>query len=217
MSSEVDICNLALGHLRGGRINSLTESSVQARECKLRYALLRDQMLQDSPWQFAGAIKPLSLLVAELHGWAYVYSYPVDCLRVNRIIPEYEAVTGGTGLYNPWTTPDGARRGYPLPTVEYKVYNLNGAKVIVSNFANLRIDYRVGVTDPTLFSNNFKMALSHLMASEMAVVVAGVESGRALRADSLSMYEKYLNAGVVNELNEQKAEIPESESISVRY
>jgi hypothetical protein len=217
MSSEVDICNLALGHLRGGRINSLTEGSVQAKECALRYPILRDQMLQDSPWQFAGSIKPLSLLVAEVHGWAYVYSYPSDCLRVNRIIPEYESVVGGIGLYNPWSSPDDTRRGYPLPAVEYKVFNLNGAKVIVSNFANLRIDYRVRVTTPTLFSNNFTMALSHLMASDMSIVIAGVESGRALRSDSLAMYEKYLNAGVVNELNEQKAVIAQSDFITERF
>lgn len=218
MASEVDICNIALGHIRGGYINSLTENSVQARQCKLMYPILRDQMLQDSPWQFAGSIKPLSLLVAELFNWVYVYSYPTDCLRINRLIEKYEeidSVNGASGTRYPY------REEYlfmpPDPLTEYKVYNLDGAKVIGSNCAELRIDYRKKIEDPTLFSHNFTMALSHLLAAEMAVSIVGVAKGRILRSDSLTIYESYLNAGVVNELNEQKSAIAQSESITVRY
>ena len=44
MASEIDICNLALGHIRAGTINSLDEGSVQAKQCKLKYPIMRDQI-----------------------------------------------------------------------------------------------------------------------------------------------------------------------------
>jgi hypothetical protein len=218
MASDIDICNLALGNIRAGTINSLTENSVQAKQCALRYPILRDQMLQDSPWQFAGAVKPLALLVAELFDWAYVYSYPVDCLRINKLIPNYQGINAEnrtSGLYYPYRDEDIYRLS-PNPVIEYKIYNLNGVKVIGCNYSDIRIDYRVKITDPNLFSTNFTMALSHLLAAEIAIPIVGVEQGRILRADSLSMYESYLNAGIVNELNEQAQEIAESEYITIR-
>lgn len=218
MVSEVNICNLALGNIRAGTINSLDETSVQARQCKLRYPILRDQMLQDSPWQFAGSIRPLAVLTTTVFNWAYVYQYPSDCLRINRVIPDYEEINQDnrtSGLFYPYRDAD-VYKPSPVPTVEYKVFNVDGNKVIVSQFPNLRIDYRRRITDPTIFSLNFTMALSHLLAAELAVPIAGVELGRALRSDSLTMYESYLSAGVANELNEQKEEIAESEYISIR-
>ena len=42
MASEVEICNLALSNIRAGSINSLTEGSLQAQICKLKYPILRD-------------------------------------------------------------------------------------------------------------------------------------------------------------------------------
>lgn len=217
MASEIDICNLALGHIRAGTINSLDESSVQAKQCKLKYPIMRDQMLQDSPWQFAGSIKPLSLLVAEVFGWAYVYQYPSDCLRINRMILDYERVNQSnraSGLYYPYRDEDLYRINDPQ--VEYKVVNLDGNKVIVSNYEDLRIDYRVKITDTDLFTTTFVMALSHLLAAEIAIPIVGVEQGRALRGDSMQIYEAYINSAIVNEMNEQKTYLAESESITVR-
>ena len=218
MASEIDICNLALGNIRAGSINSLTENSQQAKQCALRYPILRDQMLQDSPWQFAGAVKPLALLVADLFDWAYTYSYPVDCFRINRLVPNFEGINAEnrtSGLYYPYR--DGGMTGaYNGPVIGYKIFNLNGTKVIGCNYSDMRIDYRVKITDTNLFSSNFTLALSHLLAAEMAIPIVGAETGRALRADSLKMYESYLDAGIVNELNEQAQEIAESEYITVR-
>ena len=214
MASEVEICNMALGHIRAGEINSLDESSQQARKCKLMYPILRDQLLEDSPWQFASAVKPLSELDSTFFNWAHVYQYPYDCLRVNRIIPNVEKINSdNTGLRDygeDWRNPDFSE------FTEYKVYNQNGNQIICSNHPELRIDYRVKVTDPNLFSINFTLALSHLLAAEMAIPLAGVELGVPLSQTSLGKYRYYLNAGIVNELNEQKRLIGESEYIEIR-
>lgn len=218
MTSEVEICNVALSHFRGGSINSLTESSTQAQYCKLFYPLLRDQMLQDSQWQFATSIKPLSLTTTEVFNWAYVYQYPSDCLYINRLIRNCAQIS------QPANGSSAASRGIDtsLPVVDldqqidYRVYNVDGQRVIVANEPDLRIDYRVKITDPNMFSTNFVMALSHLLSAEMAVPIVGAEKGRAFRADSLKMYESYIASGVANELNEQYSRVPDSEYITVR-
>lgn len=206
---------MALSYIRAGTINSLDESSLQARVCRTFYPALRDQMLQDSPWQFASAVKPLAELDSTFFSWAYVYQYPSDCLYINRIIPSMEEIR----QYEPMHYHHAENFNYYpdlYPVIEYKVHSDNGNKVICSNHADLRIDYRTRVTNTNMFSLNFTLALSHLLASEIAVSIAGVELGVPLSRESLAKYQKYLNAGIVNELNEQRAIIPDSEFIGVR-
>lgn len=214
MASEVQICNIALSQIRASTINSLNEQSVQARQCALMYPLLRDQMLQDSPWQFASAVKPLAKLDSTFFNWAYVYQYPADCLRVNRIIPNIEEINNANAGLN-YYRHEAHRPNYNDFT-EYKIYNQNGNKIICSNLDELRIDYRVKVTDTNMFSRNFTLALAHLLGSEIAVAISGAEIGVPLSQSCLAKYQYYLNAGIANELNEQQALPTESEYISIR-
>jgi hypothetical protein len=218
MTSIVDICNLALSHVRGGSINSIDENSTQAVQCRLHYPILLQQITQDSPWQFASAIKPLSLLIEEIFGWGYVYQYPTDCLRINRIIPDFslvDSVDRSSVVYyrnNDELAPQLGR----IPSVEYKIFNSSGNKVITANYPDLRIDYRVAITDPTLFSADFTLALSHLLASHLAIPIVGVDKGVPLRRESMEIYQRYLNSGIVNEMNEQHTNIPDSDFITIR-
>jgi hypothetical protein len=62
MASEVDICNLALGHIRAGSIGSLNDSSQPAKLCKNLYPILRDRCLRELPWHFNRKVKALSRL-----------------------------------------------------------------------------------------------------------------------------------------------------------
>lgn len=218
MTSEVEICNLALSHIRSGSINSLDESSIQAQRCKLVYPFLRDQMLQDAPWQFNRSLKPLAVLTDTLFNWVYVYQYPSDCLFINRLHINFAEVSSDTA-----TSAVASRfydRGLPRPDldqqVKHKIYNIDGNKVIAANEKELRIDYRKRVEDPNLFSLNFVMGLSHLLAAELAIALVGVDKGRAMRSDELKIYQSYVNSGIENELNEQFTEIPDSDFINVR-
>ena len=213
---------MALSYIRAATINSLDENSVQAKQCKLFYATTRDQMLEDTPWNFASGIKQLSLLVTEVFDWAYTYQYPSDCLRINRIIPDYERINDEnrtSGLY--YCRNYDNTHPLPLPTVEYKVFNQrttsgDDVRVICANYPDLRIDYRFRVEDTTKFTNTAIKALAHLLASEIAIPVVGVELGRGLRSDNLAMYQRYLAAATVNDLNEQEIDVAESEFITVR-
>ena len=202
MASVVEICNIALANIRSKSINSLNEQSLQAQQCKLFYPILRDQLFEYAPWQFAHKVKPLSLLTLESFNWGYVYQYPSDCLKINKLLLNYAGIRDDTfGTHQ---------------KVEYEIQIIDDVKVIVSNAPDLRVDYRAKIEDPNLFTNEFKMTLSHLMASEIAVPIVGAEMGRQLRSDSFQIYTRYLNAAIASNSNERHTAIPESEFISVR-
>lgn len=201
MTSEVEICNIALANIRSQAINSLNERSLQAQQCKLFYPLLRDQLFEDVAWQFAHKVKSLSLLTLESFEYKYVYAYPSDCLKINKLLLNYQQ---GRDVF-------GASE-----KVEYEIQNIDDTKVIVSDHPDLRIDYRAKIKDPNLFTTQFVMTLAHLLASEIAVPIVGAEMGRSLRSDSFQIYQRYLNAAIASNSNERHIRTPESEFITVR-
>ena len=217
MTSVVEICNLALSNIRAGSINSLNEGSIQAQVCKLKYPVLRDRCLREIPWQFNHKIRPLSSVTTDIFNWAYAYSYPVDCLKIRRLVGDYEELPAGSAnvasrLLDSRVLPNkGYRRQIP-----YEVFNFDDTKIIGSDQPDLRIDFAAKVTDPNLFSDDFIMALSHLLASELTVPVVGAELGRALRNDSLQLYQQYLKSALANDMNDQYLEPSESDFVTIR-
>jgi hypothetical protein len=217
MTSEVEICNLALSHIRAGSINSLTESSAQAQQCKLLYPLLRDQVLEDSTWQFAHGLKALAVLTSvDIFNWNYAYQYPSDCLKVNRLLLNWEEIQNDQAIYAARLRDLGLTFPDLKQQVEFKVFNVDGNRVIAANECELRIDYIKKITDPNLFSTKFVMALSHLLSAELAIPIVGVDKGRALRSDSLSVYTSYIESAAAEDLNEQYSHLPDSEYIRIR-
>ena len=73
MSSEVDICNLALGNIKAGRIDTLDDDSAEGRACKLRYPQSRDAVLQGHWWNLAGKTATLAQLTTTPDEWEYEY------------------------------------------------------------------------------------------------------------------------------------------------
>lgn len=219
MTSPVDICNMALAHIRAGNINSLTEASTQAFYCKLFYDICRDQCLEDASWGFNTRISPLALLDSSLFAvfnYACVYQYPSDCIRIERLVRDFEEITPGNSASN---------RVYPIPgypvqdfntPVPYEIFDINGTTVIGANESDLRVKYATKTTDVNKFSSAFKLALSRLLASNIAVAIAGEEKGDKLMNKQLSLYQKLINNAVTNELNQRHTVVPDSEFITVR-
>jgi len=204
MASEVELCNLALSNIRAGSINSLDESSVQAQQCKLKYPFLRDRLLAEIPWSFNHKINTLALLTTDIFNWAYAYQYPSDCLKINRLVGEYEEIANADAdvisrLLDSQLLPIKDLR----TQITYEIFNFSNNKTIGTNEANLRIDYSAKITDPNLFSSDFIIAFSHLLSSELAVPLIGVKEGRQLRIDSLQIYKSYLDSAIANDMNEQ--------------
>lgn len=217
MASAVEICNLALGNIRAGSINSLTETSLAAQQCALKYPILRNRLLTEVSWGFNRSVKALAVLTVDLFNWAYAYQYPTDCLKINRLVGAYEQLSN--------VDADVVSRLLdsqllPLTSwqrkVPYEVFNVSDNKVIGANEADLRIDYAVKITDPNLFSSDFILALSHLLAAELAIPIVGAETGRQLRSDSLQIYNEYLNAAIADDLNQGYIDPPLSEFETIR-
>lgn len=204
MASEIEICNLALSNMRSQSINSFTEGSLQAQQCKLKYPILRDRLLTEIPWGFNHKIKALSLLSTEIFNWAYAYQYPTDCLKINRLVGAHEELANADAdVVSRMRESELFSLSDIRVKIPYEVFNFSNNKVIGSNDADLRIDYSAKVTDPNLFSNDFIMAFSHLLTSELAIPIIGAETGRQIRSDSLQLYKTYLDAAIANDMNEQ--------------
>jgi len=210
MASEVDICNIALSHIRAGRINSLQDVTIEGQECELKYALMRDLMLESFNWPFAHKIKPLSLSETPVFNWSQTYQYPADCLKINRLVARYEEVASNSTM-----SPDKVVAHDLRGQIPYEVFSFK-TRLICTNLTEARIDYRQRITDPEVFPPAFAMALSYLLAAELAVPVVGAELGRALRKDSLDLYISYLNSATADALNEQYFSPVESEFVKIR-
>tara|TARA_R110000787_G_C13443394_1_gene446756 strand:- start:36958 stop:37608 length:651 start_codon:yes stop_codon:yes gene_type:complete len=215
MSSVIDICNLALSNLRAGSINSLTESSLQAQQCSLKYPVVRDFLLRSHAWQFAHKIVPLAELADDVFNWAYVYQYPTDCLRINRLIPDIEEFTQTDSSYRPRHIEDVYSTDLTRQ-IKYEVANVDGTKVILANEGTLRVDYRARVEDTSLFDPSFIMAFQWYLAAELAEPIVGGDKSGSLRSSALSIYQEHVGAAEVENVNEQYAEPVISDFINVR-
>lgn len=230
MTSQVEICNIALSNIRAGSINSLNEASLEAQQCRLKYDILLRQILRDAPWQFARRVRSLALLDnVEVFNYAYAYQYPTDCLKINRLILNFQRISGDAPNEIPRALIDSSIAGfqgfYPYGDqhrvnfkhqVDYEIHVSGFNKVIAANQRELRADYVSYVDNPNQYDDQFIMALSHLISAELAIPVVGFDKGRQLRIDSLQLYSDYIDAAIAANGDEQFTTVPDSELVLIR-
>lgn len=199
MATAIQICNLALSHLRHSkRIASFTEQSEEARLCSLFYETVRDLVLRDVRWPFSTKIKSLGLIQEEPNDeWLYAYEYPSDCLLARKIL-------------------SGIRNETRASRVPYRLGHLDGARVIFCNRQDAKLEYTMQVTDASLYSPDFVMAMSYRLAVYLAPTLTGGDPDN-LGVRCMQMYEAESSAATANAFNEeQQEEHPESELIRFR-
>ena len=218
MTSKVEICNMALAHIRAGSINSLTESSVQAQQCALFYPQALGEILEDIRWGFAHKVAPLALLSSTTFQWAYSYQYPSDCIRINYLIRESDEVdlTVGSSQVASRTMDPNSPRFAEIPPPEYGILNVEGTRVIGANEPNLRIDYNLAVDNPNLYSKKFVASMAYLLASYIAVPIAGSKEGRALSETNLGRYAVFIEQAQDNDSNQRQFDQSESDYVTTR-
>lgn len=216
MASSIDICNLALGNIRAGSINSLDEASLEAQVCKQRYQLAVDFVLRDFPWRFAHKTQALALLDTTHPEWTYVYAYPSDCLRAKYILPASDVINDRTVYYH--LEDFGLDQRYRKVTFEVGMDPDGSGRVILTNKEEAYLAYTAKQTDTTVFTADFVEALSWYLAAFIAIPLVGPETGRKLREDSLKLYEMTIKTAAANDANESLLTYPmlESETIRVR-
>jgi hypothetical protein len=172
--SDVNICNMALGHLGKRSINALTEGSANAQACALIYANTRDAMLRVHSWNFNTKELPLALIAdEEVLGWTYLYAYPANCLFVQAVYNELTLDTVPTEPFKELLSPTTSQRAIACDTED----------------AYAEINIRV--TDPTLFDLLFVEALSFELAARLAVQLTGDQAiARGLEAKALQTIDR---------------------------
>lgn len=136
MASEVSICNEALDILGAERITSLTEDSVNARECNACYAEQRDREIEKHPWNFARTRVVLAPdTAAPAFDFNYAFTLPTDCLRV--LLP------------NDRNTVD---------------WTIESGKILTNDGTSINVKYCRQVTDPNAMPPTFRGALAAMIA-----------------------------------------------------
>ena len=168
MASKIDICNLALSHVGAYRIESLTESTKEARECNKFYDISLNTALEDHNWSFARKRLNLALLTDTYTGWDYAYQYPTDCINPRFIIDDAGAYTG--------TSYDIDEDRYiPVGKIKYEIASDStlSNRIILTDKAQAELVYTAKVTDTNVFTYKFIEALSLKLAVYLAQPMKG--------------------------------------------
>jgi hypothetical protein len=161
-SSDLTICNLALGKIGARRIIAMDEESNEARVCRLHYAETRDEVLRSHRWNFAVKRETLTLIATEpAFGWKAGFAMPMDCLRVFEV--------------NGW---DFSRRE--------SVWEIEGRFVMI-NEESADIRYIARIEDANLFDSIFIEAFATKLASKIAMPIQGSVQ---ISSEMLGQYEK---------------------------
>lgn len=163
-ASDVDIVNMALGHL-GDRANvssiSPSDGSAQADAAARVYSHIRDWLLERFAWKFA--LRRATLAERSdvtIGGWDHVYAEPNNCLRIVNILP--------SGYLT-----DNAGADYETETDE------TGQGLIVTDAQDATARFIARITDPGKFTPGFTEALSWFLAAALAGPIIKGETGRA--------------------------------------
>lgn len=216
MASEVDICNLALGHLGdSATVSSISppEGSAQAEHCARFYPIARDLTLEAHEWGFATKRMNMALLGSGVSSdlgatgitpppeWTFVYAMPTDCRNIIKLIdPNAMAFYPGTPRFANWE--DIAFDQGPVP-YEQEVLD-DGTNVVYTNLPNAIIQYVASITDTTKFTSQFVDALAWLLAAYLAGPVVKGEEGIAAGQAAQKQYVASLGAAKGNDANNRR-------------
>jgi hypothetical protein len=212
MASEVDICNLALGHL-GDRatVSSINppEGSAQAEHCARFYPIARDMVLESHEWGFATKRANLALLVdTPPPGFMFVYQQPSDCRNIIDLIdphaPTFFPIDERCGHWQ-----DDA---FTLPAVPYELEARgDGVGVIYTNLENAIVRYTASVTDTTKFSAQVVDTIAWLLAAYLAGPVMKGDVGAAMASSCMKAYLISLGKATANDANNRRRSISQSQ------
>jgi hypothetical protein len=96
MASVVEICNMALADVGDIFIESLADTSKEARRCSVAYNPARRGLLRAFDWNFARARVELAPLVAApAFGFSAAFQLPSECMRVLSVVGDPEWTVEG--------------------------------------------------------------------------------------------------------------------------
>ncbi len=204
MTSEVAICNQALGRFRGKQIGAFTDDTVEAGACLTYYQPSRDFVLADFPWNFAGKGAALAKKSETPEEWEFCYAYPSDAFTIRYLYAEgHRQATQNNLLFSEarFRTSDGS--------IPYEVsLAADNTLAIFSNLDLARVKYTVKLENVNQFTPHFVTALSWYLASEISIPVAGTAKGRILADRAAQGYQRAIAAAYSANANEGDPGLP---------
>ena len=164
MTTETEICNIALGYLGANRITSLDieEDSTEHLLCSENYEILRDAVLEEREWTFAVKRVDLDPSTNEIvFGFERLFQKPSDSVRILTVHDD------SVIRPQPITTPQPVSRGvHDLPQLEG--WQVEG-EFITANAELIHVRYTRRVTETGSFSATFTQALAQRLAADFAL------------------------------------------------
>jgi len=163
---KIGISNMAIGLVGGNPIISFSDETIEAEQCSLYYDSARRYCLESRDWTFAAAYRQLAPRPpVSPSEFANGFQLPSDCLVV-RIVSD---------------SPD-------LKTpIEYQ----KDGRVILLNNSVVYIKYTKNITDSSLFSPSFEIAVAHKLAEFISTTITGDKVlKRALMSEATDMLEQ---------------------------
>ena len=216
MASEVDICNMALGHLGDtATVASINppEGSAQAEHCARFYPIARDSLLEMHFWNFAMKRGILAQVENTWPEWQYAYAVPGDCLNPISVLPQ-DAADDYATKFVPTDTPFWAHNYSPVIAAGRYVpqpYSIemddSGQQIILTNVENATLRYTRYVADPTQFSPLFVMTLSWHLASMLAGPIIKGDIGAAEGKRCQAMAIQWMSQAEQSDANQRSIHV----------
>lgn len=213
MASEIDICNLALGHLGDtATVSSIKppEGSAQSQHCARFYPIARDTLFEMHAWGFATKRVSLAALTSAWPEWDYCYALPSDVANLLAIIPP-DANDDYSSHFVPTDTPFTSANFAPVVAAgRYVPQDFSseiledGTEVIYTDQQDAVLRYTAIITDPTKFSPLFTMTLSWHLASMLAGPIIKGDAGAAEAKRCTQMAMGYLSQAEVSDSNQRR-------------
>ena len=216
MSSEVEICNLALSHLGdAANVASINppEGSAQAEHCQRWYPVARDALLEMHDWGFATKRALLALVENPFSQWAYAYAKPSDALKIIAIMASDAPGDYAVGQPLAGSTPlQVDQRGVYIPQQFVTETDDDGREIIYTNQVNALARYTKLITDTGRFSPMFRDTLACYLASFLAGPVlkgdSGISTGRAKLTQAMEMLARARLSNAQQQRQDVAHEVP---------
>lgn len=216
MSSEVDLCNLALARLGDdASVSSINppDQSAQASHCARFYPIARDTMLEMHTWGFATKRAVLSQISNPTTEWAYCYAAPSDMLNLLAVLDSSATDDYGVSSISPMTIIGTINKGNSVYTPQtFSCETINGIDVILTNQVDATVRYTGYVTDTTKFSPLFSDALSWLLASHLAGPVIKGTVGANAAKECYQMFRVLFIEATISDANQTRHNVQQSVS-----
>lgn len=171
--SVADICNKALSHLGVSTVisNLDTDDGPEADALNIFYVTARRKALRAFPWGFALRYsEPAEVEEDPTEEWAYSHRIPANNLRVLRILSGFRTDSRGT-------------------RIPHKIGGDATGGLIYSDEEDPEIEYIADVTDPSLYTPEFILAFSFVLASLISPRLSNIDAKLAVRAENMAKME----------------------------